>query len=253
MDINQAWKETCKVLLGAQVGELEEFAPYLTKYVEPIFEKKSALSRQKVIVSRPDFASGSKFIANDEMEKYDASIRARSLDINKIKDIDSLMQAIGENFYYAGNQITGNSGEVSESDNIIDSQVVHRSAQVWGGKFIAYSSMSRFDEYIFGTNWSGQSRYCIRDYETYCQTRCMECLSVWTSSDCYFSAGLEGCANCFFSFNRKNSLNLIGNVQFSKTEYMERKNKLLADICSDLSRKKDFPALIEIMGGCAHA
>jgi len=28
---------------------------------------------------------------------------------------------------------------------------------------------------------------------------------------------------------------------------MERKNKLLADICSDLSRKKDFPALIEIM------
>jgi hypothetical protein len=248
MDINDAWKATCRIVLSGEIGDLARYEHYLTQYVEPLYEKKSSLSGQKVIVSRPDFAPSSKFISNDEMAAYDAKIRSLPLNISQIKDLDSLLEAVGENFYYSGNQITGNSSHVVESDNIIDSQVVYRSAQIWGGKYMAYCSMCRSDEYLFGVNWSGESEYLIKCCETYRQTRCMETLNIWSSSDIYYSVGLEGCSDCLFSFNRKHARNLIGNVQFDKPVYTEYKNRLLEQMRDRLQSKRALPSIIEILG-----
>jgi len=57
MDINSAWKSACKVLLGEEIGEIQQYAGYLQKYVEPLSEKTSALSGKKVLVSSSDFCS----------------------------------------------------------------------------------------------------------------------------------------------------------------------------------------------------
>jgi len=248
MDIDQAWKDTCKVLLYSEVGELTDFERYLTRYAEPIFAKKSAISGQKVTVSRPDFSPSSKFISQDEAPEYDKKIRSLPLNINQIKDIDSILNAISENFYYAGNQITGNSAQVVESDNVIDSQVVHRSAQVWGCKFMAFCSMCRSSEFMFGVNWASTSKYLINCYETYQQTRCMETLNVWSSSDIYYSVGLEGCSDCLFSFNRKNSQRLIGNCAFDKAAFAEYKARLLGQMRDRLKSKREIPSIIDILG-----
>ncbi|MCL6089242.1 MAG: hypothetical protein M1530_03740 [Candidatus Marsarchaeota archaeon] len=248
MDINDAWKETCKVLLGDEIGDLERYEPYLTRYVEPLHEKKSALSGQKVIVSRPDFAPSSKFISNDEMGEYNKLLSSFKPDMNQIKDLDSLLASVSEHFYYSGNQITGNSGEVAESDNIIDSQVVFRSAQIWGCKYMAYCSMCRMAEYLFGVNWCSTSKYLIKACETYKQTRCMETLNVWSSSDIYYSVGMDGCSDCIFSFNRKHARNLIGNAQFDKAAYANYKNNLLSQMRDRLRSKRELPAIIDILG-----
>ncbi|MFH1306813.1 MAG: hypothetical protein ABIH83_04145, partial [Candidatus Micrarchaeota archaeon] len=63
MDINDAWKSTCKVVLGEEIGELQEYEKYLSKYVEPIYEKSSTLSGKKVIISRPSFCKNANFIS----------------------------------------------------------------------------------------------------------------------------------------------------------------------------------------------
>ncbi|PIT84953.1 hypothetical protein COU37_00315 [Candidatus Micrarchaeota archaeon CG10_big_fil_rev_8_21_14_0_10_45_29] len=249
MDINDAWKDTCKIVLGGEIGDLQKYEKYLQTYVEPIYEKNSSLSQKKVIISRPDFCKNAKFISFDEQEKYNKQISDIKLNLNQIKDIDSILSSISEQFYYAGNQITGNCSNIENSDNVMDSHYVINSIEIAGGKFIAYSSMARFDEYLFGVNWSGQAKYCIKCFETYKQSRCFETLSVWTSSDCYYSARLEGCGDCIFSFNQKHKNNLIGNLQFPKEEYAKRKKALLDQIRSTLESKKRIRSILEIMGG----
>ena len=171
MDINDAWKTTCRIVLGAEIGELGEYENYLFKYLEPVLPKTSALSGRPVTISRPVFCPKAKFISNDEMPQYDAKIRSLPLNINQIKDLDSLLSAIGPHFHYSGNQATGHSSDVIESDSVIDSQVVYKSSEIWGGKFVAYSSMARLDECIFGVNWSGEAKYLISCYQTFRQQR----------------------------------------------------------------------------------
>ena len=246
--INRAWSETCKVLLGSEVGDLPDFRAYLSKYVEPVYGRNSALSGEKVAVSRDIYASGAKFISNDEMPAYDAMAKAVQLDLNDIKDIDSIVRAVGENFYYSGNQISGNSQDVHSSDNVIDSSSVLNSTTVSGCKFVGYSSLCLSSEYLFGTNWCGDSKFLIKCFDCYKQSRCMETINVWSSSDVYFSAGLEDCTNCLFSFNRHHAQNLIGNRQFSKPEYSRYKEGLMEQVRGQLKGRHDLPGIIEILG-----
>ena len=248
MDISQAWKETCRVVLGAEVGALSDYEKFLTKFVEPIYDRKSQLSGRKVTVSRPNFRGGAKFISNDEMVEYNKRLSTFKAGPECLKDLDSMLGAFSEHLYYAGNQISGNCSEVEDSDNIIDSHVVRKSIEIGGGKFIACTSMSRFDEYMFGVSWSAESKYCINCYETYQQTRCFQTINIWTSSDIYYCAGLEASSDCMFSFNRKNSRNLIGNTVLGKEDYRKRKAELLEQVRSELERKKDVVSIFDLLG-----
>ncbi len=248
MDIDMAWQETCKILLGCELGELSKFSPYLARYSEPVFEKKSALSGLPVALSRNVCAPGSKYISNDELPAYGRMTCGTLLDLNDIKDIDSLTRSIGEHFYYSGNQISGNSHAVISSDNIMDSQFISRSTTISGCKYVALSSLCLSSEYLFGVNWCGDSKFLIKCFDCYKQVRCMETLNVWSSSDVYFSAGLEDCTNCLFSFNHKHGRNLIGNRPFSNEEFAKFKGRLMEQVREEMKSKRKALSIIEILG-----
>ncbi|MFH1306048.1 MAG: hypothetical protein ABIH83_00120 [Candidatus Micrarchaeota archaeon] len=224
-NVNDAWKSTCKVLLGDSVGDMQDYITYLSEYIEPTCESTSALSSKKITVALPHYRKGAKFISNDEMGKYNEYLRKESLDINQIKDIDSLVDSIKEKFYYAGNQITGNSREVEDSDVCANSQHIYKSTEIFDSKYIAFSSLCRYGEYVFGSNWIGESKFLIKCHSTYRQIRCLETIKTMISSDCYYTANIEGCANCMFTFNQRNKRNLIGNLQLSQQDYLEKKTK----------------------------
>ena len=249
MDINQAWKETCHIVLGDEIGELKQYEEYLFKYLEPVLPKTSAISGKPVNISRPSFCPKAKFISNDEMSQYDAKIRRMPLDINQIKDLDSILAAIGPQFYYAGNQVTGNSADVNGSDSIIDSQVVYKSSEIWGGKYVACSSMGRLDEFIFGVNWSGEAKYLISCYQTFRQQRCFQTNITFESSDCYYTSNLWGCTDCLFTFNQRNQRHLVGNLALPKDEYLKVKAQLLEQIRSELQNKKNIVSIFDLLRG----
>ena len=114
MDVQDAFRTTCRVLLQGEVGELDDFKPYLMRYVENVAGVKSALSGKGVTISSPEFSPGAKFISHVEMEEYNKRLRAVRLDLNSIKDIDSAVSALGEQLYYCGDIITGNSEAVGQ-------------------------------------------------------------------------------------------------------------------------------------------
>lgn len=248
-ELDRRWKSTCRILLGTEVGGLSEFEKYLSRYTEPIFEKKSCLSGKPTYVSLPNFCKAARFISNDEEGKYNETPPGKALSINEVKDIDSIVAALGGNLAYSGNLVTGNSKFVEESNSIVDSAYVYRSCDYYGASYVAYSSNGRFDEHVFGCNWTGESKFIICSHDTYKLARCFETLRCFTSADCYYSANLEDCTGCLFSFNQRSKRNLIGNLALPKDEYASLKAKLVSEMAETMKAEKAVPSIIEIISG----
>ncbi|VVC04179.1 Uncharacterised protein [Candidatus Bilamarchaeum dharawalense] len=252
-EINTAWKKTCKVLLGDELGELKNYEEWLLRYVEPFGMKKSAISGKDVIVSSDKVPSGSKFLSLDEMDQYMREVGKAKFNIDDVKDLDSIIAVAKEKAFYIGNVVLGNSRQVETSNRCINSSFIYKTQDVYDCKFVAYSSVLRFAEYIFGGNAIGEaSKFNIKTFETYKNVRCMETIRNYVASDCYFTGSLENCTNCMFSFNQRNKSYLIGNCQFSSEEYHKLKEKLICDMRDTLKSKKALPSLIDIVNGDVH-
>lgn len=251
MDINEAWKRTCKVLLGGEVGELEEYKNYLMKHVEPLDLRKSALSGKEVAVSLPGrFCKEAKFVGNDESEEYDNWLKRKTaLGINDIKDLDSAILALGESLYYSGSIVLGNSSDVAGSDMCANANAVLDSHEVYDSKYVAYSYGVRYCECIFGSSTPGESNYCIKGFISRKALRCMEIVHTHLSSDCIYTSNMEGCTECMLSFNQRSKSHMIGNLQLSHEQYARLKSKLLEDIRDDLRSRKEVPTIFEIIRG----
>ena len=247
-ELERAWKNTCNVLLGGEIGELDKYQVYLSRFVDPLSTKKSALSGKQVIVSSDKLPSNARFLAQDEIAQYLAGIGKAKFDINSIKDIDSATDTLREKAYYVGNVVLGNSQFVESANRCINSSFIYKTQDVYDCKYVAYSSTLRFAEYIFGGSAVGEgSKFNIKTFETYKNVRCMETVRNYVVSDCHFTGNLDGCTNCMFSFNQRLKSNMIGNLEFPRDEYQKLKNKLITDIRETLQSKKTIPSIIEII------
>lgn len=114
MDINDAFQTTFKLIFGECNIKLDELNDYLSRWHYPPIKKKSTISGKDVLLSSSLYKDGAKFISQDEI---DFDKKYASIDVNKIKDIDSIIEAIRDRIGYAGNKVFGNSSHIDESDN----------------------------------------------------------------------------------------------------------------------------------------
>jgi hypothetical protein len=237
MDLPQAFKATCKILFGQEIGEVAEFDAYLK---EGLVGKKgkSLFSGKPIWVTSEEYCPKAKFFDfNDEQQQFHSTL-AKPIAIDDIKDIDSLLSAVSEKLVYSGNKVLGNSHFVANSDNVSDSAYVQDSSMIVKGKFVHSCYLMNESEYVFGCASSGESSYLMRCYYNNTLKRCFECSLTVGSSDCYFTYNLTACNDCMFSFNLRNARNMLGNVQFPKDQYAELKKKLLGEMADELKRKK---------------
>lgn len=245
--INTAWNGACKAILGEEVGPMEGYEHYLCSNIPPISYAKSALSDKEVAFTG-DYPKGSKVISNDEMAAFADEFSKAPLNIDEIKDIDSILDAIGSKIHYSGNVILGNSREVVQSNHIADSQFVFRSHEVLQSKYVAYSHILNYSSYIFGSQSVGEDNFCINGYEIYRAPATLECLRVYDCNHAYFCANMDNCADCMFSFNIRSKQKCIGNLELGKEKYDELSSKLLAEIRETLRSKKGLPSILDIIG-----
>ena len=236
--VGNAWKKTSKILFKNEIGELKEFSEYLKPAAIGQFFT-SSFSDNKVWLASEEYNKKAKFFDYDEeLSRFNQKTSSKPLDIDKIKDIDSILEAVKERLMYAGGKVLGNSKFVEDSDAIIDSTGVINSSILIKSKYIAYSYLLQNSEYTFGATSSGQCAYIIRCFYNNSLTRCFECSTSVKSSDCYFSYNLIGCSDCLFSFNLRAKRNMIGNIQMPKDRYNEIKSKLISEIADELKEKK---------------
>jgi len=231
MDISQAFKNTSRLLFGHEIGELAEFDVYLR---EGLVGKqgKSIYSGKDIMLTSEEYCKNAKFFDfNYETDCFKE--QSKPLDVDEIKDIDSLMGAVSERLIYSGNKVLGNSSKVYNSDNVSDGFEVYNSSLI-----IFNSYLMNEPEYVFGCASSGESSYIMRCFYNNTLKRCFECSLTVGSSDCYFTYNLTACHDCMFSFNLRNSRNMVGNVQLGKEQYTTLKSKLILEMTDELKRKK---------------
>ncbi len=247
--LEKAWEDVCRALLGDEIGGLEDFEKYLGRYAGGLSIKKSAISGKPVVFSPvKGMDDNAKYISNDENAEYHEMDKGTRLDINQVKDIDSILAALREKFYYAGDVVLGNSSEIELSDKCIDSSFVYKSRTVHeGSRFVAFSNQTRHTEYAFGISQDVGSRFVIAGYYIYQLSRSMENLNTFDSADCYFTANLRSCSNCMFSFNLRNRHYGIGNLSLPKDKYLDLKDKLVGEIREMLKEKKTIPGIVDLI------
>ncbi|MFH1447658.1 MAG: hypothetical protein ABIG39_02235 [Candidatus Micrarchaeota archaeon] len=249
MHINAVWKNTCRILLREEIGDLEDYRDYLLRFVEGVVEQKSAISGKSTHVSSSDFCAGAEFVGGDEIAEYARMMEGSPLNINEVKDIDSVLEALSERLYYAGDITLGKGKEVEKSNRCVNSSSVYNSNGIYDSKYMAFCSMLRYGECNFGCSIGGGISFSIKCFDGDRTVRCFEVARTYISTDCYYVANFENCKNCMFSFNLRNKSRHIGNIPLSQNKYQQLSEKLIEEIKGELETKKEVPSIMEIIGG----
>ncbi len=236
MGIRKAFRSTCRTLFGREIGELEEYTDYLR---EPLVGKfaDSHFSTRKVFLTSTEYCKGARFF-DHAREREQVAALSKPININDVKDIDSLFDSVKEKVFYSGNKVTGKSMFVGESDNVIDSLYILNSSVVDSCKYNAYSYEMARTDFAFGTTSTGDSSSTIRCFYNVYLKRAFESAFTNSSSDCYFCYNVCNSSNCMFAFNVRSKRNMIGNIQLEPARYSELKSKLLTEIADELEQKK---------------
>jgi hypothetical protein len=243
-ELNKAWKSTCRVLFGEEIGELREYEEWLHEYIGKERVEKSMVSRKEVYLTSEEYCHNAKFIAFDEI---DFNKKFEPLNINEIKDIDSIVESLQERFYYSGNVVLGTSKFVEKSSNVVDSFYILGSSRIDESDHIAYSKDFRYCRFIFGGYLNARSNHMIKGCFTFNCNRCFEYYLARSSSDLYYSANISGCNDCMFCFNLYGKKHTIGNLELQRDKYLELKKKLISEIASELRQNKKIPSLLELI------
>lgn len=209
----------------------------------PMNSKPSALSGKQVNYSVPNYPRAAKLLSLDEV---DFNRKFEPLDINEIKDMDSIIGALQERIFFTGNVILENSKFVVESSTISNSFHVFRSSFIDDSRYMAYCTQVRLGENNYGVNNAGQLKYIISGVNMGHSTCCFESNLVNGSSYAWYTHFAEDCIDTMFCFNIKSKRNVIGNLELSPGKYKALKAKLLEDIRGELERKKRLPSVLEL-------
>lgn len=243
--IDVDFRNTCRILFGQEIGSLAEFAPYLSEMIFPHTKAASAVSGKEVVLSGPHYPKGAKAVSQDEV----GLLKFQPLDINSIKDIDSLFAAASERAAYCGNKIFGSNLDVAQGDNCVDCISVHDSHDMYSCKYAAYCSVGRFSESLYGVNGFWKANHSMRCMHCFFlgSNRCFETYYASGISDSYFTFNCSGCSNCMFSFNLRSKSHCIGNLQLEKGRYLQLKQKLVAEMAEKLKKDKRLFSLADIV------
>jgi len=242
--LNKAWKSTCRVVLGSELGELEEYTGWLREYMMESARETSHLSGKEVALAGADYCKTAKFVSMDEAREK----KIGPLSINDIKDIDSIISAVSEQWEYCGNKALGNSAFVESSDAIADSTYVSDSTTIQESSYVHASSIiTTNSRQIFGSLRSDNGEFAIRCVRCSDFRRCFETRLSISCSDLYFCATCMNSHDLLFSFNQRNQSYRIGNLQLPKEKYCTLKKKILEEVNEELIENKRFPSIFELV------
>ncbi|MFH1285778.1 MAG: hypothetical protein ABIH99_04310 [Candidatus Micrarchaeota archaeon] len=241
-ELNKAFQKTFTLIFGECNVTLDELKDYMLRDYYPVVRRRSALSGKEVIVSTENYPKDAKFLAQGEIDFS----KEFKLNINELKDLDSVIEALSDRFYYAGSKSFGNSSFIEGSDNCTDSFYVLDSHNVLRSKYVAYSSYIRDNcEYIFGSSLFLRCKHLIRVSGADNLVRSFESEFAVNSSDLFFSTSCVGSSHIMFSANQISKHHVIGNLELQKDKYFELRKKLIDESREYIEKNKRFYSLFE--------
>jgi len=249
--VNKAWKQSSRILLGDEIGDLNEYAQWLSHFHEGKIKANSMLSSgtspKEVVLAFDHYTSKTKYISMDELTK--GKWKPEPLGINELKDVDSIVEGLREKWAYVGNVVTGVSNNVAYSTNVSNSMNIYKSRHIYDSKYVAYSERTNLAKYLFGVVWGGAD-ISFTTFGYACGTKLRRAFNIIfteTDSDVYFTAGVYNSQEVMFSFGQWGKQYVIGNHKLPKEKYLKIKEKLLEDIRTDLEKNKGIPHILDLI------
>jgi len=248
--LQKGWDATCRVVMGKEIGQLEDYTGWLSSQMQMPSREKSGITGKEVILASGLYPKTARFASAEEVVQN----RSYAISINDIKDLDTLLPALAERCEYSGNRFLGNTAFVDSSDLITNSQYVARSANVEKSSHVYLSWMIRKDsKYVFGSDWLAQGEFLIRVDGAHTLKRSLEAHYCVSSSDMHYCSSCIGCHDLMFSFGQRNKSHMIGNLALPKEKYAAIKAGLLGELAARLQKDKKLPALYSLVPNTTHA
>lgn len=238
---NEAFKSASRVLFGEEIGELEEFEPYLRECMFPFQVLRSSVSGRGVVVPSY-YPKKARVFSQDETHKLSFT----PLSINQVKDIDSLIEAVSGNVHYCGNRVFGRAENLSLVDNAVDCMNVYCGHNIYESRNCAYLSHTQRNEHAFGCSSFTGGKFVIHSWNDTASTRFFDTYFSGHSSDCFCSFKCVDCTDVLFSFNLRGKRNAIGNLELPRDRYLSLKEKIVSEIAQKLRRDKKLFSIMDI-------
>ncbi|MCX6769619.1 MAG: hypothetical protein NT051_02980, partial [Candidatus Micrarchaeota archaeon] len=146
-----------------------------------------------------------------------------------LEGLPAALEAVKENFYFTSEFIRGNSRNLNYTPAAFNAVNSFRGFDSTNADNTAYATLALNSKYTYGGNWTLESEFCIKCYNSNHLARCLEMDGCSKCADSYFCHNCEGLTDCMFCFNMKGARHCIGNTQLSKEE---RRSIWLRATCS---------------------
>ncbi|HIH22658.1 TPA: hypothetical protein HA238_02935 [Candidatus Micrarchaeota archaeon] len=237
--IDAAFKDTCRVIFGKEIGGLKENQKFLTHGINSVESHPTSFGN--TVWFSPSFTFfGS--VPKDRTISCHESEHASNLkmELSEGEDIslESLAKKLAGIAFFPTNVTEGN------SVNNIESHVTYCVANSYQvsdcahSKNCAYCNMAVASENVFGCKRAVHSKFSIRLHGCTNMTACLEmegCNNCANSMFCHNSENLD---NCMFCFNTKSKRYAIGNVEVGREKYMEVKKVVMDELLKRLEARK---------------
>ena len=235
MDIEESWKTTCRLVLGKELkGSVNDYGDWLSKGLRIPGMQKSIISGKPTRV----YVEELQVIDNSELEFQKS---AEVTELNEIKDVQSLLNAVSPVLMYTGNIMRGNCMNVQ--NNLICNSIntVENSYTVYQCKYVAYCSTVRFSEHMFGSGLcEPHCKMCIRAHNSIKVSNVFEVDWCQNSHDLMFCHNCRNVSHGLFCFNVSNKTYVVGNKEVGPEKFKKIKKMLQTEIIRQLEQNKKF-------------
>ena len=237
--VQKAWDDTCKLVLGREIGDLARYKDWLVRHNISIRAVQSALGSGGIqagsyenLKALPD----NRYVNIDEMRQLASILK---LDGNEAQALTfaNAGKTLGRIFYITPQFHDGTIINAYECPIVTwssDCQAVHGCIFM---KRSAYSTWGRDSEYLFGSAFVFDSGFNIKCYNSFKIRNCFEVDSARLSTGCYYCHNVENCHDSILCSNVKNLRYAVCNKVVGREEFARVKALLLAKVVGELKEK----------------
>ena len=239
--IEEAFRQTTKVLLGMPLENIDDYADWLKNGSNVLLKQgRSCLSGEGII--QPDYAGFMDYPSDRLLTQDESNVIAEKLALSEDEltklSIETASMTLQKIAYFCPYWLAGKLRNNIESPLNIDSIDCYAGILFIRSKRCAFSFSPRSCEYCFGSREGRHVSFSINSHFSTRITRCFEVDHCSDCSDSYFCHNCENVRDSMFCFNVKNLKNGIGNSQTTSDVYERAKVTLLEWINKGLAEKK---------------
>ena len=248
--VQKAFDSTCGMVLGAPVGDLSRFKPWLTKRNVPIRKVQSVLGSGEIaagsyenLKALPD----GRYVNIDERTQITRLLKLTETEAKSLT-LAGAGKTLGRILFITPQFHEGTMLNVSGSPLVMwssDCEEVHGCIFM---KKSAHSTWGRDSEHLFGCAFCYDSGFNVKCYNSFKIRNCFEVDSARLSTGCYFCHNIENCHDAILCSNVKNLRYAVCNKEVGKEEFARVKALLLSRVNAELKEKGACSADIYSVG-----